>query len=421
VVVSVESTQKPDNNRSTFGLDSQLIYKELIVIGRNRRSIRPEALLDCQHLLSCAEVRRRTLGSADLMQQAKRASEALHEAIETIVIPETRAVAEVALCAIPELEGLSIGYRISTASGMDQRTFGRYRQRAFEHITAFLTRRTAVETESSLEGRGTTDPVPTDGDPNDGIGDSQTLRVIAANAQKLYYAGLGTMFVHSFDRVLQREGCGLARTEKVAHTSIGYRFFSACVDYIYSSFPPGSPPWFMDARHVDDFLRSCEHLLQAADRRTIDELATWWKIAADSTPLAFPDVTLRERASLIKSASQQYRLVHMSQEDQLRSWFPIQRRWFDWLDNVPLDIIYGPFTNKVARLVSVSGAFVQTLRQVIELNEAVDNKAREGMLAAIEDSYWRYDTSAILGGQSVIGYASQFIDDLGPVLTNRAR
>jgi hypothetical protein len=413
--MSVESRQKRVKNGATSGSTSAVegltknpIYGELFSIGRHQRSIRPEALLGYPHLLSCPEVRRRAR-STDPTQLAASASQALHEAIETIVREATRSVAEAALCVTSDFEGLQVSQRWRELPGIDESSFKRHRRRAFEHITAFLTRRTPVDGQGSTEPEAASHTITTISDSKDDARDRENLGAIASNAARVHYAGLGVLFVNRFDHELLQKGDFQDRPETIGTTSIADRFFFACVAYIYSSFPRGTPPWLMDARLTDDFLRRCE-LLRRADKTSISELVTWWRISAESTPLAPPDVTLRERAALIRSASGEH-----------SGYLPLRHKWGNWLNTVPLGIMYGPFTNKVARMVSISGIFGRILSQTVELTDLADKEARRAAHTAIEDCYWRYDTKVILDGQPVTYFADKFFDAMGPTLTNRAR
>jgi hypothetical protein len=395
------------------------LYRELLSIGRHQRSIRPEALFAYPQLLGCAEVARRMPRSADPTQLAVAASGALREAVETIIVPDTRTVAEAALCVTPEFEGLQIAARVHKLPGIDDSSFKRQRRRAFAQIIAFLTRRTSANPLSMASPLGSPGSFPVAEHQKDDAAFVSHVTALAASAARVHYAGLGMLFVHHLDDQLSRQGYRLKRrrqrqrSESIGNAAIGAHFFAACVEYFYLSFSPGTPPYFFDACFADEFVLECNRV-GFLDSATADELVALWRMGPQATPLAHPHVTLQERGSLVVAANGLRLSDYMSL-------FRPKGRWQQWLDGVSLGVLEGPFTNVVARLVSTSGMFGRTLGRDFEIPTDTYTHARQRTVTAIEDSYWHVDAENIVSDKSLTYTAESYLAELSPVLTNRAR
>lgn len=114
------------------------LYRELLKIGKNEKAIRPDLLLGYDALLHSPEVLRRAGQGAESALLAHHASEALRDAIDNIIVPLTRTMAEIALGANSDSEGLTVTERINNLTGFSEHQFKRHRRRAFESIVRYL-------------------------------------------------------------------------------------------------------------------------------------------------------------------------------------------------------------------------------------------------------------------------------------------
>lgn len=130
-------------SKPTDKLNKEPLYLELLAIGRDERSIEPDALRRYKRLLESPEVRRRAYPSTDPDDLAKHASEALGWLIERCDRPGSprQLVAKVALGLQEGYEELSVAGRESKLEEEEHFTenmFKYHRQMVFEEMVKTL-------------------------------------------------------------------------------------------------------------------------------------------------------------------------------------------------------------------------------------------------------------------------------------------
>ncbi len=135
------------------------------------------------------------------MTRARHAREALISAIETIVVPLDKEVAQAALCSTKDYEGLTIKERLPKLPNMSLSSFKYHRSKAFTVIVRYLTRAPASEPKQAVE--------PFSPRRHDLKDNELLLREIVHYVLltlRLHYAGLTALFCQDLEAFLSSQG-----------------------------------------------------------------------------------------------------------------------------------------------------------------------------------------------------------------------
>jgi hypothetical protein len=125
-------------------MHERALYNELLEIGNKQRCIAPHALAGYPTLLKTSEVQRRAGRHPTSNALTLAASEAIADAIASIVNPRDRLIATAALGASPEFAGELMKTRLEAVArlpdGCNIDAFKRGRRRAFQRIADYLER-----------------------------------------------------------------------------------------------------------------------------------------------------------------------------------------------------------------------------------------------------------------------------------------
>lgn len=216
------------------------LYKELTLIGRREKTLRPDRLIAYENLLNTPNVERRAGPGATTEERASAASEALKAAIADIVEPRTRLVTEAALCALEQFEGLTVQNRMTLLEVSERRItrdiYWSERHQGFGSIIESLTsdrpRPSIVSPPPSQVSIGSVSlDIPTDHDPD--FFDGPTQRAISAlvsNAARCYYG----LFAYQFASLLS---VSTGRLNPQLSLCIEYAFH-AYIQFSYSDYTP---------------------------------------------------------------------------------------------------------------------------------------------------------------------------------------
>jgi hypothetical protein len=176
---------------------NQNLYKELLKIGSDARSIEPNALRPYAHLLNCYEVRRRAKGSTDISVLAEHASQALKEQIDSFARQDPRAlVVRIRFGIEPDYENLKIKQRkarFAEREGYSEKTFRYHTEEAVKRMAELL-EPDAVDPFVGDRQRPAPQPVATDHNP-----EHQAILSLVATAANLHYALLASLFTRHFN------------------------------------------------------------------------------------------------------------------------------------------------------------------------------------------------------------------------------
>ncbi len=197
------------------------LYNVLLTIGRVDKSIRLSVLEKYEPLLRCPEVRRRAQLDASRHELAIHARQALLDAIEDVVVPTDRLVAQAALCTTEQFEGLRVSERQSSL--MDLRhgritpdVFKRRRRQVLHDIVRALQSAPLSLPRPSTSGTVHQQPAPR----------KQTaLEGLAHEAADLHYGGLLSLFVDQ----MRAEGIQL---------DVRPEAWGACAVFMFQTFVP---------------------------------------------------------------------------------------------------------------------------------------------------------------------------------------
>lgn len=204
----------PPDDKAKNGL-----YAELKDIGTKEKTLRPAALAKYRLLLDSPEVQRRAGPNADMTQRAECASIALRDKIDSLADEIDWKVAQAALAATPEFEGLNITARIHNLDGISENVFKVRRRKLFHDFVEYL--------------YGYPRPFEPDEPNRPSLSDKEGMYVgyglesLTGAALTLHFAGRACLFTYMFDKEL-------------AHCTREYdpllRVREACSEHLFNSF-----------------------------------------------------------------------------------------------------------------------------------------------------------------------------------------
>ncbi len=168
------------------------LYKELVVIGRIEKTIRPTALLKYNNLLNSPAVSLRAGKEASPLVRADCASQAIQDAIANIASPTRRDIAGAAL-GVGKFAGLTIKERLNELPERSLGSFKYQRTLAFEEIVRVLK---APDMGSHTGSTAASNNEPTDQPRRTelALGPVQAGELLG-DAYHLHFGGLACLFV----------------------------------------------------------------------------------------------------------------------------------------------------------------------------------------------------------------------------------
>jgi hypothetical protein len=385
----------------TSNLTSDPLYKELLAIGRDKKTIRADALYDCTHLLNCAEVRRRAGLDANQARLALCASEAIQVAIANIVTPTTREIAEAALCATKDFKGLKVQERIHKLEGISEKQFKYHRGLAFREIVRFLT--------SDISAPDSAIPLRTSQGQRQEAASDHDLRYLtrlAERAATLHYGSLAILFANALDEKL-RAGDNTFRRYNfgVEGYPLKAHLFKTIVSFIYGRYPSRGPE---TSCFADEFLREgYEH--QYLKPPVAKQLIALWKATADSTPIG---------PSKCDETEVGYLVLVAHDTDQIHLARGAYAQWDLWLHSIRPETLEAHLARLVTPLVTISYRFALLLSQHVRFNTPIHSRAKLMTYKAIASCYDFDEWVPLLDGPSLRHQADAYFESEGPRLTN---
>jgi hypothetical protein len=393
------------------------LYQELLTIGRTERSIRWDHLTEYDHLLSCAEVRRRAGLHPGKDRLAQCAADVLKDAIASIVSPLTREVAEAALCVTKRFEGRQVKERVAKLD-ITAKQFKYRRGLAFDTIIEFLMRDTpssAADAEPTPSASATPKLVP--------LGNAtclEHLQILARKAAALHYACLGVLFAYDFDDELTAHGVepferlvgGMPRT-----TLADYMFY-AYIAFVYDH-------WSLARLRTPAM---GEHL--SGD--VVQQLFLLWQQVADGSPAGPNGITDDQRTALELGSSHldDIRDHPTARKVYYKTWYGwCKGRGFAWDEKYPAPaIIPAPGITRtrdhlfdaVTPIAAASGAFLAVIGQHVQLGFPVHSEKRVMTHKALASCYGFDEWVPLVDGKPLRYRAETYFDVEGPALTQQA-
>lgn len=412
-----------ESSPATPSRNQHPLYLELVSIGRRERSIRPNALLGYKHLLNCEEVSRRALGITDPQLRAQHASLALHDAIRILTSKLTREMAEVALCAAPEFEGLQVTERLHKLPGITENIFKYRRRLAFQAIIMYLT------TPSSTEHLGPQRGAPPSSSPARYIAHTsypEYYEVLTRKAAAIHYAGLATLFAYDFDDELRLSEIRVGPLDTPIYWTLGSNGRSG---------PFWGPPLFPYTTLIDylfeEYVRfafdqiAYQYLTRPSKSVPSDGihlLKDLWHEITDSSP-ARPSGITDEEAQTI-SATAPLGL----QSDAIRRHY--RTSWWPWCvgrglfrdDSNPMlakSRTKEDFVQAITPMTACSGAFVHIFESYINFESPIHSNARLKVRKVLTSRYDFDEWAPIMDGKPLVHRLDTYLDSEHAHLTDK--
>ncbi len=395
-------------SKDAAGSPTDPLYDELLEVGRDKKTIRADALEGYEHLLTCADVQRRAGPRADTARRAACANEAIRDAVASIVSPLTRAITEAALCVTKEFEGLSITDRIrKLPDTVTERKFQYHRKLGLEVVVAFLRRdrapskpEVATGTLSGMYLRGSR-------------GDKEyepSFLALAIYAAELHYAALGVLFAYDFDEELSTyEGSAASRLEGTwwPRTTLSRYMYDAYMPFVYE-------------RYYRSYLdRPLTHKYLSAD--AVQQLHSLWQQVADGTPAGPNGVADDQREHFLK-----YDSYIGAVADTV-----YYEKWADWCKGRgPVSHERNPefgvtrtrehLFDAVTPIAAASGGFLSVLTRNIKFDTPIHRNARIATYKALANGYPYDEWEPLMNGRPMRYRVEAYFDVEGPALTHMA-
>lgn len=366
---------------------SDPLYKELVTIGTNERTLRPDRLVGYATLLTTPEVLRRAGRTSDALTLARHAHNALLDAIAEIVVPLDKEVAEAALCSTDNYEGLRPGERLTKMTGVSMNTFKYRRERAFAQIMAYLRR------------GGDQSPQPIHNVHHSSLkGDFLTRDIInfIQRASILQHAGLADLFCKDLDYMsAHKDLWKISREELPVPLPFCKYIFERYISLVY----------FSKYTSLDSYIRSA---LRTSKRLDADEVNWMFDRIRDATPVGrLTDLGTDEPPS-----------SHLSRKDleqQIRSAY--DTRWLKWYPTTEPS-----YQSALAPLIAASGAIAHRMARVYGLDLLeIEGTAQLAVFKIIVRHYpFLRKSERFAGNLSLRQRAEAYLEITGPLLTQRA-
>jgi hypothetical protein len=217
------------------------VYKALVRIGAFEQTVQPSVLTRDKYaaLLDALAVSRYVGPFASDEQRARRASEAIKEAVATIVSPRDRLIAEAVLCVHKDFEGQTVGHReyllLTSSERITHDIYREGRLRILKHVYKWM---------KNPPGRK-------------GISGVTLLLGVTRGGIALYYANLAEIF--RLEHTREDVGSPQRAWERFARASVTRAFdtfvqLAVCehdvhIDSLFDELVPTSPPGSITELH----------------------------------------------------------------------------------------------------------------------------------------------------------------------------